>query len=167
MRNGTKFTPGSSLPMEKEETERGGVRIPRKKREKKENLDVRGAGIFVECVSRITGSYQYALTPRYTMKKLERIRIGYTVTLSTRRESYRWQIWNKKKKEERILVKKVSSVSSSFYSDYKFEISVDEIRYVYFEIKEKREKQKNIEIFSFMQITINLKFYLVCKNLVF
>lgn len=72
-----------------------------------------------------------------------------------------------KKKEERILVKKVSSVSSSFYSDYKFEISVDEIRYVYFEIKEKREKQKNIEIFSFMQITINLKFYLVCKNLVF
>lgn len=45
MRNGTKFTPGSSLPMEKEE--RGGVRIPRKKREKKENLDVRGAGIFV------------------------------------------------------------------------------------------------------------------------
>lgn len=47
MRNGTKFTPGSSLPMEKEETERGGVRIPRKKREKKENLDVRGAGIFV------------------------------------------------------------------------------------------------------------------------
>lgn len=85
MRNGTKFTPGSSLPMEKEETERGGVRIPRKKREKKENLDVRGAGIFVECVSRITGSYQYALTPRYTMKKLERIRIGYTVTLSTRR----------------------------------------------------------------------------------
>lgn len=65
------------------------------------------------------------------------------------------------------MVKKVSSVSSSFYSDYKFEISVDEIRYVYFEIKEKREKQKNIEIFSFMQITINLKFYLVCKNLVF
>lgn len=75
MRNGTKFTPGSSLLMEKEETERGGVRIPRKKREKKENLDVRRAGIFVECVSRITGSYQYALTPRYTMKKLERIRI--------------------------------------------------------------------------------------------
>lgn len=74
MRNGTKFAPGSSLPMERKETERDCVRIPRKerkRREKKENLDVRGAGIFVECVSRITGSYQYALTLCYNEETRE------------------------------------------------------------------------------------------------
>ena len=36
MRNGTRFAPGSSLPMEKEGTERDCVRIPKeKKRERK------------------------------------------------------------------------------------------------------------------------------------
>lgn len=43
----------------------------KEREEKKENLDVRGAGIFVECVSRITGSYQYALTPRYNEETRE------------------------------------------------------------------------------------------------
>lgn len=61
--------------MEREETERDCVRIPRKERKrrekKKENLDVRAAGIFVECVSRITGSYQYALTPCYNEETRE------------------------------------------------------------------------------------------------
>lgn len=142
--------------------------ITKRERERKENLDVRGTGIFVECVSRITGSYQYALIPRY-MKKLERIRIGYTVTLFTRRESRigdRYEI----KKEKRILIKEVSRLFCKlffFYSGYdKFEILVDEIRYVSFEIKKKRENQRNIEIFSFIQIATNLKFYLfqiVCK----
>lgn len=119
------------------------MRIPRKERERKENLDVRGTGIFVECVSRITGSYQYALIPRY-MKKLERIRIGYTVTLFTRRESRigdRYEI----KKEKRILIKEVSRLFCKlffFYSGYdKFEILVDEIRYVSFEIKKKKKRE--------------------------
>lgn len=89
--------------------------ITKRERERKENLDVRGTGIFVECVSRITGSYQYALIPRY-MKKLERIRIGYTVTLFTRRESRigdRYEI--KKKRESWSKKYRGSSVSSSFF----------------------------------------------------
>lgn len=86
-----------------------------------------------------------------------------------KRKSYRWQIRNKK--EKRILIKEVSRLFCKlffFYSGYdKFEILVDEIRYVSFEIKKKkRENQRNIEIFSFIQIATNLKFYLfqiVCK----